>query len=276
MANEIKVRIYKVGHGNLITIDQKRRQILFDGGSLDSVRQCVDYGFKPLIRPTDIIFSHFHKDHYNYLVNVDCSRLENIIYPNTTSSQNLNSEVIDQSILDRIVMLIREQNVSLYCFLENSIPNFLDGFGYRGINLYRGLCRRPHQLPSIDERNDSGLIIVANDIKKMVLPGDCSYYSWPNVPDLDIGKLDYLVTPHHGGGVVVDINDPRKNNKINLIVTSEVSFTGTSGNQKIKNGIHEHYLFTRGIGSTNNYFVVNQRNGLEVDLHNQNIKVTPF
>lgn len=221
------------------------KSILFDCGygngisSKDLVRSRI-----AKLEPDVIVISHWHADHFLFLQDVlneinkpdYCPKM--IIYPshvNLMKSQSNNHWLINTLLhyhkkgaqlinLSKVNpkdiknFLINRDFEDIYVFLgknqSNSKPTpsspldrvTVDNYKYDG---YIEYDRTP---------DDSGVILSIECFDKpsdpqkthyAILPGDCSYYSWPDEPELKLKSAVHLVVPHHGGNVICTNTEAR-------------------------------------------------------------------
>ena len=212
------VRIYKVGCANTICIKHHSgKTILFDCG-LD-IKNPVKYAITKNhiiknIKPNVIIISHWHKDHYNMLEELDLSHLECIIY----NGRNLCPWQIKSKILAPLTLKGKTVDLSKIAFT----PDCLVNNGYDGVKIFIGKGSTPtsNQYGIIPKSynttiNDSGIMLCVGNLKlhfnRIILPSDVSYYNWPDAPELKLDLyLSRLLVPHHGGSVYAapNFNNP--------------------------------------------------------------------
>lgn len=200
------VRIYNVGCANTVCITHhKGKKILFDCGydTQTATYENTKNYITANIQPNIIIISHWHRDHYNILSELDYSNLEYIIFNGL--------ENCPQNIRDNILTPFASKIIDLS--QEPYDSDLLIKKGYDGIKLFIGTNSVPTSnqygiIPHPDDVriNDSGIILCVGNLKqpfnRIILPGDASYYSWPAVPELKLDQsLSRLLVPHHGGGV---------------------------------------------------------------------------
>ncbi len=209
-----KVTVYKVGHGNAITIEKNNRCILFDCGIndpdtnyLSAKNDIIDK-----VKPDIIIISHWHKDHYGLLPDINTSKLKMIIAPADYLTATYKGA--DTT----IATLLRAGVHFIDLSRMRAFPSgFLTNYGFERINLFlgRGLS---DPIPDPDPASgifcghttytrhddDTGIILSLQSNRNYIaiLPGDCSYYSWPVCPELDLHETVKLVASHHGGHAI--------------------------------------------------------------------------
>ena len=199
------VKVFNAGHGNTITITKNDRCIVFDCGASKSYQCAIKKYFQDKVKPNVIIISHWHEDHYNMLCDIDYSNLELVIIPNRNISEiSINNRLnffnhIGVNVIDASVLTNRK--------------NILKNYGFDRISLFVGEGKMDPGVGSplghIDydrTLDDNGIILSVEDRlweHYAILPGDCSYYSWPDEPELDLLKTERLVVPHHGGHAII-------------------------------------------------------------------------
>lgn len=206
-----KVTVYKVDNANTITIEKDDKCILFDCGKNDYTNPKVINYIIDHVKPTTIIISHWHKDHYNLLTSIDTSRLQHVIYPYYAYSQQ---HIIDYQNAVCKLACLQKQGVTITDLSKVASYNkdFLKNYGYSNIDCFIG-TKQPDPgvgspLGHINynrDIDDSGIILSIKSYHntfRAILPGDCSYYSWPGVNELDLGNTAKLVLPHHGGHII--------------------------------------------------------------------------
>lgn len=215
------VHIYNVGCANTVCIKHhKGKTILFDCGydTRSPIYEKTKNYIKKNIKPNIIIISHWHRDHYNILPELDYSNLDYIIFNGL--------ENCPQEIRDDILTPYASKAVDLS--LGGYTPDLLINKGYDGIKLFVGTDAVPPSnnygiipYPDSIHLNDSGIILCVGSLQqrynRIILPGDASYYSWPNEPELKLdNNLSRLLVPHHGGGVYAaqNFNNQLKYKKI--------------------------------------------------------------
>lgn len=239
------VTIYKVGHGNAITIENDRqgdeyRCILFDCGTDRNQLKRMDTDYHNTkntiiqsVKPTTIIISHIHSDHYSLMNDVDMSDVKLVVCPRELFDNRKNTYDFTESIRERL----KDNEVKCVCpegFIEKKV---LSKYGYNRITIFKGKGWDPYaysgdpEADILDEwevgcikysnkDNDSGIILsIAGTEGHAILPGDCSYYSWPDEPELEFDKLRRLVVPHHGGNVYVKRDYYRSNCDLSFYIS---------------------------------------------------------
>lgn len=233
----MKIRIYNVGHGNMVTIHQPingiEKTILFDCGAIytltESLFESIQSYLKQNIAPNTIIISHKHIDHYAFCRAVNCDYLEHIIVNSELKEElSWDSFLAKEKLKGRIIIDLSKEK-SLVGQPLNSVAYNLD---YHNITIYLGTDSNRFYK---DNLNDKGIILyIETQNGKMVLPGDCSYYSWPK--SLNLYNLKYLLVPHHGMGV--DAAWPPQESVPRL--ATEVYVSAQTG--QIKNAYHRKLL----------------------------------
>ncbi len=100
--------------------------------------------------------------------------------------------------------------------IEN-FENLLSNIGLYRMKLYKGENKgMPYNNPSDPgagwfgwigykrDIDDQGILLyIGDEYNNILLPGDCSYYSWPKNSKLCLNKINHLLAPHHGGNIIV-------------------------------------------------------------------------
>lgn len=170
----MKIRIYNVGHGNMVTIHQMikgvEKTILFDCGTIypltESVFEGIQSDLKQKITPNTIIISHKHIDHYGFCRAVNCDYLEHIIV-NSELKEELSwkSFLAKEKLKGRKIIDLSKERSLVGQPLNSVAYNLL----YDNITLYLGTnSNRFYQ----DNLNDKGIILyIETQNGKMILPG---------------------------------------------------------------------------------------------------------
>ncbi|MCR5205357.1 MAG: MBL fold metallo-hydrolase [Lachnospiraceae bacterium] len=236
-----KVTVYKVGHGNAITIEKGGRCILFDCGTRFSptTYQTTINHIRTNIKPDVIIFSHWHWDHYslfngkNNVTVIDCSRTKLIICPGKPP----------QDVETRLRNL-KNAGVYIIDFFKNNNQDLLRRIGYDNIDIFKGLgIPGPQSYASNDHQiNDTGIMLsiltsYTNGTYRALLPGDCSYASWPHHDnEMNLQNAYRLVVPHHSAPIAYSTfnNGPKMKHIPTYIISSKQN--------TFYNNIHKDYL----------------------------------
>ena len=202
---DYRITLYRVGHANAITIEKNGKCILFDFGS-EIIRtpyiKSINY-IKQHVKPDIIILSHRHRDHHSELVGIDCSNLKAYICPGgfRPALKEPEANLIKRNV--KIVSVTPANAPQYKTFLSQY------GFDELEINLGEGKSDPGPGLlghikyPTID--NDNGILLSLRSKQTgnyLILPGDCSYYSWPQDIQNKAGNIERLIIPHHGGNVI--------------------------------------------------------------------------
>ena len=231
---QYRVKIYKVGHANTVSIENDRsdkdyRCILFDcGKSSDKYKRTVDV-IKHKLKPTTLIISHWHGDHFSLVEEIDTSRLKLIIVPTAYEFKMADS-------IKKTLCFLNKKGVKIVA-LRSEFD--LKRYGYNRIKIFLGENNQlPDQSELWDEDNtleeleeaigrinysrtvdDSGIIMsIAGKKYHAILPGDCAYYSWPDSKELEFEGLNRLIIPHHGGKVLIPEPGRDRRTKTDLVV----------------------------------------------------------
>ncbi len=201
------VTVYKVGHGNTITIQKDNKCILFDCGTFPYTTNLKSQ--ISLIKPDIIIFSHWHCDHYDFLNDVDDSNLKLVIFPCDTGKIKPTFKRVKQHLgyFQRCgIALIQLDRIA------PPIPSsFLENYGFENIDLFVGENKPAPATPQYGvigydrSDDDSGILLSIKSCcgsSHAILPGDCSYYSWPDQLQNELSDVANLVVPHHGGHII--------------------------------------------------------------------------
>lgn len=202
-----KISVYKVGHGNAITIEANGKCILFDYGGPTNFSNyaATSNHIVGHVKPDIVIVSHWHTDHYNKLSGIDDSNLKLFIHPQGLSASSFSS----------IAAAWRSKGVRFIEVTSLNVSNYqqlLCAQGFSGLELFLGEGKQdpgPGTKGHIDytrSKDDTGIILAlkaGNRDKYLILPGDCSYYSWPQNLKSIADKIEQLILPHHGGCVIV-------------------------------------------------------------------------
>lgn len=202
------VRVYRVEHGNTITIQDGDNCILFDCGHGKKLDTKVKNTIIDSVKPDIIIFSHWHIDHSNLLADINCSKLKLIVYPN---QNNLGKQ--GQQTIYKLTTLFQNGVIPVdLSQLGTYNSDFLKNYGFERIDVFIGQGKQDPGVGSplghigYDRSiDDNGAILSIKNWKsnkRAILPGDCSYYSWPDTPELDLLNTIKLVVPHHGGHAI--------------------------------------------------------------------------
>lgn len=198
------IQIFNVGHANTVVITQDDGKCLVVDCGIGGIQKYVDAHtyIRKNVKPTDVVITHWHRDHYKLLPELDTSELQHIIIPSTPSSNipfGINR------------FLQRHKELLLDTSQMSSVKNLLYTLGYENIFMFKGEDKGNPQNPKygniLYQRpvDDKGLIVCINQYSiytKIIFPGDCSYYSWPDVPELNLEHTEKLLVPHHGGHII--------------------------------------------------------------------------
>lgn len=227
VVNEVektKIKIYNVGSANSIFIEQQDKTILFDCGLDLSAKKKEDnkkkHAYKAALAeiisltPDFIVISHWHLDHYNLLKEFLLSGKEPFLVFSGFNHCD-----------DQVKALVENWPFNKkHDFDGQAIDkHYFDQWGFNNICLFRGENKVPDpQNPIIHNGfqwnpgeikvkngntvNDESLMMtigVANDYqrKRMILPGDTSYLSWPKDDELSMESVSDLLVPHHCGWI---------------------------------------------------------------------------
>lgn len=195
----MKIRIYNVKHGNMVTIHQMiggvEKTILFDCGTDSDFTGSEVEGMQSYINqnivPNTIIVSHNHIDHCKFCCAANCDHLEHIIVNEEPTKRTAwKSFFAKEKLKGRtIIDLSRDKTL-----VGKTLKDKNYKLDYDNITLYLGTNSNRRYVNNL---NDRGIILcIETPNGKMVLPGDCSYYSWPSI--INLFDLNYLLIPHHG------------------------------------------------------------------------------
>ena len=199
-----------VGHANTVVITQDNSQddgkcLVLDCG-IGSIQKYADahkYILKN-VKPTDVVITHWHIDHYNLLSELDTSELQHIIIPCPPPPRQKKVHYATYRFLqDHKELLLDTSQMS-------SVKNLLYDLGYENVFMFKGENKGNPQNPMYGyivyarPDDDEGLIVCIMDSggTSIIFPGDCSYYSWPDVPELNLEHTKKLLVPHHGGHII--------------------------------------------------------------------------
>ena len=215
------VKVFNVGDGNTVWIEQDKKSILFDCGyKYDSYHQnnfahTINYASKK-IHPNTIAISHWHADHFLLLRLFHDDQLEHFIVPDLI---NLTTYV--KTFIASHTELVIDMSK------ENDPENIFSSIGYSGITYYKGTAvpmTPPIQPPATQGTiaydntiNDASYIMCLHGKKhSMILPSDASYYYWPYHMSPSLDDVDYLLLPHHGGCIYTSatVTNTSKNKKV--------------------------------------------------------------
>lgn len=223
------IKVFKVGSANTAFVKHKSGETLLIDCGIDNTY--VGKGtmtarpyIKNKIKPTNILISHWHSDHYNMLGAIDASNLSRVIIPNT-GTMDANTQAL--------LYKWHAAGVQLFKFASSSPANFL-GAIFPGLDLYIGLGNTPTpadqsqkcvgtvDLPAADTMlNNSGIIVTINVKDRIViLPADVSYYNWPKPVQTLLPNAEKIVVPHHSGQVYGMLNVPKDTNPLRKIYIS--------------------------------------------------------
>lgn len=207
VSTNINIKIFKVGPANTVYIEYPNgKSLLFDCGLLSHntnyYAEARTY-IRKYVKPTAILISHWHVDHYLLLDDIDDSRLEHIFINGKDAPPYGAETSIKNKELSRKITRIS--------LLPSMGKNVLQQYGYPDTCLFFGNGQRPPANTRLalgkltyngSDVNDNGIILViGNTQNRMILPSDVSYYCWPADPLLSLTDLKYLLLPHHGCGV---------------------------------------------------------------------------
>ena len=250
------VKIYKVGAANTITIEKDDHCILFDCGKRNPPVPSVINKIIDNVKPTIIIISHLHTDHYNLITNINCDKVTHIIVP------DLNIIIAKNSSITNFLVALKKRNIQIIDLSKiNDYKDLLKTFGYSNIDIFLGTNRgdpgenSPLGHIKYDRSiDDSGIILSIkshNSDKRAIFPGDCSYYSWPNEEELNLLNTIKLIVPHHGGHIISkDMQDTYTG--INSTVFLSSNFRALINRNDI-NGNTNHFTFVQTV--LNNPFI---------------------
>ena len=267
------VKIFNVGNANFVSYKQnvnvldgtKEKTLIIDAGvgyDYDQVNKVVtrkrqysdarDYIVKNE-RPELIIISHLHLDHYLYLDIINSKNLKGIIISEdvlVTKDYNINKYIA--SIVDK---------VKIYT-INKVIPNArgtkridLSSFGFKDVYLFKGLGKVTPPVSAglgvIKYNNgdrivdDSGILVtIGKGLNRIIISGDCSYYSWPDEDELDLSQTCRVLVPHHGGHVIIkDLNALVPNsNLFKIVCVSTTYHTLQNLNNSLGETYHRKYI----------------------------------
>lgn len=203
----ISVKIFKVGPANTVYIEYPNgKSLLFDCGLLSHNTNYYNEArtyIRKYVKPTGILISHWHVDHYILLDDIDDSRLEHIFISGKDAPPYSAEASIKNKELSR--------NITRISLIPSTNKNVLQQYGYPDTYLFFGNGQKPPtntplSLGEINytgsDVNDNGIILViGNTQNRMILPSDVSYYCWPADSLLSLTDLKYLLLPHHGCAV---------------------------------------------------------------------------
>lgn len=199
------IQIFNVGNANTVVITQDDGKCLVVDCGIGGTQKYADaytYILKN-VKPTDVVITHWHRDHYELLTELDPSELQHIIIPSPPPHSKL-SFGINKFLQDHKKLLLDTSQMS-------SVKNLLCALGYENIFMFKGENKGNHPNPIYGnilyprDDDDKGLIVcIKRDSigTKIIFPGDCSYYSWPDVPELNLEHTEKLLVPHHGGHII--------------------------------------------------------------------------
>lgn len=208
----IWIRVYAVGGGNAIYIVYPdSRTILFDCGlDLYSPKAYKEALLKIIdLKPTTVIISHWHLDHYCLLNFIDSSNLQHIIMRNEDNMSDYAHLILDD--------IVKRSGAQKY--IIDKLPSgqfdkdwLINYFQYQRTNIFLGHGVQGQPYIGYDNSiNDRSIILsIGDQWKRSILPSDASYYSWPHDSELDLTECAKLVIPHHGGSIYT-IPTPAKN-----------------------------------------------------------------
>ena len=210
----VTVKIYRLGGANAAYATYPNKKSLLIDCGCDRyipnkyINTMIDINKN--VRPSGIIISHWHIDHYALFTNINYSNLEFIVVP---SMQGM-----PDNISIKIYELQQKKSAILYALDLGPVPkNWLSSHGFCNTSMYIGNGVLPHpnagfgDLGYRDSCNESAIIMrIGTSYKSLILPSDVSYFNWPkNInPELQFTRNHRLVVPHHGQKVYVD-NTPK-------------------------------------------------------------------
>lgn len=223
--DKITVKIYRLGGANAAYATYPNNKSLLIDCGCDRydpnkyIAAMTDINKK--VRPSGIIISHWHIDHYALFSHIDCSNLEVLVVTSKKDMpNNISAKVKSLQKMKHITILetsngsFSKNILSKYDFLRTNIyigngqtPSPQSGFG--SLN-YKSIC------------NESAIMVyIGTPRKSLILPSDVSYYNWPtaNNPELVIKDYQRFVVPHHGLSIYTN-NNPDKINGANLYISS--------------------------------------------------------
>lgn len=204
------LQLFSVGDANTARLINKKtnESVLIDCGidrksSYRVLYSSAENQIKAL-NPEYIFITHNHEDHYNLLF-VSCSAQTAALGLNTVSAlkeiiiSGLNDIVlsgkINQTVLSSKLNIIHPTDADYEFTLTAAFPNVFINFG--------NAPDKSHCVEHKDSyfQNDTGMIVQINNKKNVLITGDCSY---DFIPDASwISDADLIITPHHGGKVVM-------------------------------------------------------------------------
>ena len=200
--NNTNIRIYSVGCANTVFIQHYTGlNILFDCGCEDDPQYDNSKSKIQDLDPDIIIISHWHEDHYNLFASYFKNKhFQYIIYNNIQKCEN-DQLVVDLASVHQKTIDLSQITYSPYIFSVGKCDD---------ISLFIGSGNKPSNpqygyISYSNELNDIGIILcigTADDYhNRIILPGDVSYFCWPQTQELNLNTVSHLLLPHHGGSV---------------------------------------------------------------------------
>lgn len=256
---KVRIRIYNVGGANMAYAEYSNGEsLLIDCGCdtfyphnyVKSIVHLVDH-----IRPTAIVISHWHLDHYMLLPTVNKSKLKYIIIPTWTGASPNMMNVLrawEISSGSKIIDLSK---------MSTQYNDFLSKNGFAKTYIYLGqghIPNRNNEVPKPSIGNETAIIIRIGDDsshKRVILPSDVSYHNWPDNCGLSLKNFTRVIVPHHGGNVYtrkVDASDLHKLRSGVIYVSTNFSSVKPLHNQylqKVMDSYGPDYHFTHAFNS---------------------------
>lgn len=244
------IKIFKVGFANSIFVKYKSGESLLIDCGIDNtyvqkgVMNAQNY-IKQKVKPTNILISHWHEDHYNMLGNLDVTNLKCVITPDS-GTMNDNT---------RLLLETWSNSVNIISFTKTKPSNFLESL-FPGLKLHIGkgltpsateqnqkcvgIVTRPQNETQL---NNEGIIVtISHKNRTVIMPADVSYYNWPEyVLDL-IPTAEKIVIPHHSGQVYGLLNVPQNTNPSRKVYISSFGTQFTDLPPKHSTNYHRSFV----------------------------------
>lgn len=217
---ENELNVYNVGQGNWSKIDFKNHitkekifTIVFDIGignnAPENVHKIAVDAAKELNGNYMIMLSHWDQDHIKGIIHLEKEQFENLWVVPDLPKSNVSTGAL------RLAAFLHFDPFIESIFIDNSFNNKVivdnnylmlgKGEGRNsGVNVLRG---RSTIKTKYNDKNNLGLILVIkNDQKKILLPGDCEYIQFPD-KFINV-SYNFFVASHHGANTnIKDLSD---------------------------------------------------------------------